>query len=174
MPAFSRTLRAVALTLAALAPALPAQSETMVTAAQDPAMVEAVETARRHLDRVFDTAFGAADTAHPALTLKIAFPVEGDGTGTVGEEVIWVANIARDGGRFTATLANEPLHLQGLAAGDSVTFDRDMIADWSLLGQAELLFGHYTTRVLLDTMPADQAAPVRAILSEDPLPEAWQ
>lgn len=168
------TFRVVALALATLAPTLPAVSDTVMTDAEDPAMVAAVETARSYLDRVFEVAFVEGDAAHPALTLKVGFPVTNGSDDTVGEEVIWVANVARDGGRFTASLANDPLHLEGLVAGDSVTFDRDMIADWSLLGQADLLFGHYTTRVLLDTMPEDQAAPIRAILSEDPLPQAWQ
>ena len=71
-------------------------------------------------------------------------------------------------------LANQPLHLVDLAAGDPVSFDEDMIADWGLAGDAGGLLGHYTTRVLLATMPEDHAAQVRALLSDDPLPAAWR
>lgn len=173
LPRLARPLVAVfvlALALAAAAP--PARAESVVTVTDDPAMVAAVAEAQSHLDRVFDVAIGADGAGHPALTLKVAFPA---GTGAeVGEEVIWVAQVARAGGRFTAILANEPLHLPDLAAGDTVTFDRDMIADWGLVGENGKLFGHYTTRVLLETMSQDQAAQIGALLNDTPLPATWQ
>lgn len=148
-------------------PALAADETVTVTAA-DPAMAAAVETARSHLARVLDTAIASDGTAHPALTLKVAFAVDD------GEEIIWVATVVRDGAEFTATLANEPLRLEGLAAGDTVRFTEAMIADWGLVGASGKLFGHYTTRVLLDTMPEAEAAPIRALLSDNPLPASWR
>lgn len=168
MTPFARMAQSVALALSLTLSAPPALAENVVIVADDPAMAAAIETARRHLPRVFGAAMDADGKAHPALTLKVAFQVED------GAEIIWVANVARAGKRFTAILANEPVYLADLAAGDAVTFDDAMIADWGLAGDAGRLFGHLTTRVLLETMPEDQAAPVRALLSEDPLPAAWR
>ena len=157
---------ALALALALTAPPAPADSVAIV--ADDPSMAAAIESAQSHLPRVFGAVMDADGKAHPALTLRVAFPVED------GAEIIWVANVARAGTRFTAIFANQPLHLAGLAAGDAMTFDEDMIADWGLAGDAGRLLGHYTTGVLLETMPQDQAAQIRALLSEDPLPASWR
>ena len=168
MPPFPRAARALALVLATLAWISPAPAETVITAADDPRMAEAIETAQSHLARVVELGIDADGQGHPALTLKVAFPVEG------GEEIIWVAGVSRKGTEWTGSLANEPLHLTGLAAGDTVTFDQGMIADWGLVDASGKLFGHFTTRVLLETMPEDQAAPIRALLSEDPLPASWR
>ena len=168
MARFSRFASLIACATAlALAP-VAAPAETVVTSAGDPAMAAAIATARSHLDRVFDEGFGDDGRAHPALTLKVAFPIE------TGEEIIWVAEVARSGAAFTGTLANAPLHLPELNAGDEVRFGEEMIADWGIVGAAGTLFGHYTTRVLIETMPEDQAGPIRALLNEDPLPAAWR
>lgn len=151
----------------ALAP-VTARADTVVTTAGDAAMTAAIETARSHLDRVFDVGFGENGRGHPALALKVAFPVE------AGQEFIWVAEVARTGGQLTGTRANAPLHLAGLRAGDEVRFTEEMIAAWGIVGASGKLFGHDTTRVLIASMPEDQPAPVRALLSDDPLPAAWR
>ena len=166
MPRLPRAARTLTFALAlALVPVI-APAETVVTEAGDPVIAAAIETARSHLARVFDVGFQEGGTAHPALTLKVAFPIED------GEEIIWVAEAARAGADMSGKLANDPVHLPGLSAGDTVTFTEDMIADWGIVGAAGKLFGHYTTRVLIETMPEDQAAAIRDLLSDDPLPAA--
>ena len=168
MTLFARIAQSIALAFSLTLAAPPASAESVVIVADEAAMAAAIETAQSHLPRVFDAVIDADGKAHPALILKVAFPVED------GEEIIWVANVARAGKQLTAILANEPVYLAGLAAGDKVTFDEDLIADSGLAGDAGRLFGHYTTRVLLETMPEDQAARVRALLSEDPQPATWR
>ncbi|MCB1330436.1 MAG: DUF2314 domain-containing protein [Maritimibacter sp.] len=161
---------ALALILAPLA--APAQTETTAETIRipqgDPAMAAAIETAQATLPMVFAAVLDADGRAHPAFTLKVAFPVE------TGEEVIWVSDVVRTPMGFTAALANAPRHLAGLSMGDTVTFQAPMIADWGLSADDGKLYGHYTTRALLATLPADAAERIRALLSEAPLPPGWR
>ena len=163
--------QALVLVLSLAVAPLAARCDTILTAADDPAMTAAIETARSHLDRVLNLAIPDTGIAHPALTLKVAFPVATDET---GQEVIWVAGVARTPSGMTGTLANEPLYMPDHQAGDVVAFDQDMIADWGLAGPSGRLFGHFTTRVLIATLPDDQAAAIREMLSDSPLPAAWR
>ena len=71
----ARMARSVALALALTAP--PAPADSVVIVADDPAMAAAIETAQSHLSRVFGAVMDPDGKAHPALTLKVAFPVEG-------------------------------------------------------------------------------------------------
>jgi len=158
----------LALGLAFTAPPAPCVAEDVVFVAGGSSMSDAIHAAQSHLPQVFAAVMDADGKAHPALSLKVAFPV-GD-----GEEVIWVSKVKHTGKRFTAVLANQPMYLEDLMAGDEVTFDKEMIADWGLVGDGGKLFGHYTTRVLLETMPADQAAQIRALLTPAPLPAGWR
>lgn len=159
---------ALTLAFAFVAPPTPCRAENVVFVASSSTMTDAIRAAQSHLPRVFAAVMDPDGKAHPALSLKVAFPV-GD-----GEEVIWVSKVKRTGKRFTAVLANQPMYLDGLTAGDEVTFTKEMIADWGLVSDGGKLLGHYTTRVLLETMPADQAAQVRALLTPAPLPAAWR
>jgi uncharacterized protein YegJ (DUF2314 family) len=157
----------------ALAAALPAraQDEVISFADDDPAMSAAVETARNHLGQVLTATISEVGVGHPALSLKVAFPVEGGETDT---EVIWLSEISLAQAGMAGKLANEPVNMAGLHLGDEVRFTQEMIYDWGLAGPDGKMFGHYTTRVLLHTLPEAQAAPIREILSDDPLPEPWR
>lgn len=163
---------ALALILAALAAPLPAQAqaqtETIRIPEDDPVMAAAIETAQASLPLVFAAVLDAEGRAHPAFTLKVAFPVE------TGEEVIWVSDVVRTPLGFSAALANDPRHLAGLSMGDTVTFQAPMIADWGLRADDGKLYGHYTTRALLATLPGEEAERIRALLSEAPLPAGWR
>lgn len=170
MPRPLRLVLAILFTLAATLPAR-AQDEVIAFSDSDPAMNAAIETARSHLGEVLTATINDFGVGHPALSLKVAFPVEAADMDT---EVIWISDISLAQEGMAGKLANEPVNMPGLHFGDEVRFEQSMIYDWGLAGPDGKILGHYTTRVLLDGLPQDQAAPIRAQLADDPLPEAWR
>lgn len=170
MPRLPHFILALALSIAATLPAR-AQDEVIPFANDDPAMSAAIQTAQSHLSEVLTATINEFGIGHPALSLKVAFPVEADDMDT---EVIWLSDISLAQEGMAGTLANEPVNMPGLHFGDEVRFAQDMIYDWGLVGPDGKILGHYTTRVLLEDLPEEQAAPIRAQLADDPLPEAWR
>jgi uncharacterized protein YegJ (DUF2314 family) len=55
-----------------------------------------------------------------------------------------------------------------------VAFDAGMIADWSYWTEGGTGYGNYTTRVVLEAMPKAEAAALRAMLSDTPVPPGWE
>jgi uncharacterized protein YegJ (DUF2314 family) len=156
-----------------LLPAGASRAEDSVVsfAVEDPDMVRAIEEARSHLDLVLSKLVDEEGKIHLALNLKAQLPVN---RLDVKAEVIWVSELALDGDRFHGKIASEPAYLAGVALGDPVSFTRAQIADWSVLSTDGRMYGHYTTRALLDDLPRAEAAAIADLLSPDPLPEAWR
>jgi uncharacterized protein YegJ (DUF2314 family) len=144
-----------------------AGDRTLEVAQGDTTMNAAQAEAQRHLDAflLHATEDGLSVTG---AALKVAFP-DADG----GNEVIWVEPFEVLQGGFAGRLANEPNALPGLARGDEVRFAEGEIRDWALWGGDGLLYGNFTTRVLLPRMRPESAARVAAVLSEAPMPPGW-
>ncbi|WP_121631598.1 YegJ family protein [Tropicibacter alexandrii] len=147
-----------------------AQDEVIDYVADDPRMNAAMAAALKHLDPVLALVVNEDGTPHPALNLKVAIPIR---MGPVTDEIIWIETIGRDDATFIGTLANEPMHFEG-AIGDPVRFEKGQIRDWSILTSTGQMFGHYTTRVMLDDLSDAEADGIRAILTPDPLPAGLQ
>lgn len=130
----------------------------------DPAMNTAIHQARESLEGFFSHTTKHADKT----ALKVAFP-----TSSGGLEHIWVDNSARNGDRFTGTLANEPDDLGAWRNGSEVTFNHDQISDWGINIDGRG-YGYFTVRVMLPRLDKESAAGLRAWLSEDPLPADWR
>lgn len=162
-----RGLLVLGLSLAA--PAATAQG--LPFHADQEGMRVAIEEARTHLDLVLSQLVDDDDKVHPALNLKIRIPTQHL---DIEEEMIWVDHLAIEEDRYAGTIANAPAYLKGTRLGSEVRFDRAQIVDWSVLDTSGLMYGHYTTRVLLQTLEPAQAAAVQELLMPDPLPEAWR
>lgn len=163
-----------ALAVSAALCALPAFAQDPVIgfSGDDPEMSAAIAEARTQLDVVLGQLVSPEGEIHPALNLKASLPVT---QLDVEVEVIWVEALSlTEDGRFTGQLANDPSFMPGFSLGDTVTFARDQVADWSVLSTDGRMYGHYTTRVLLDDLPAAEAAQIRDLLSPDPFPEVWR
>jgi len=110
--------------------------------------------------------------AHPEMaqdhSLKVGLPATGG-----GHEHIWVGHIQAKGDKITGLLANEPNALPGLKLGSPVTFTQGQISDWAYTKGGKL-YGHYTTRVVIKHIDPAEAAPVRAMLSENPVETSGQ
>ena len=127
--------------------------------AQDAVMNAAIAEAKASLP-AFLTRLDAGDIG-PGDSLKVGFPVDN------GHEHIWVNQIARKGDELTGVLANEPNWMPGLHQGSPVTFAPDLVSDWSYEKDGKL-WGNYTTRVMLPSLPPEDAAAVKANLSDTP------
>lgn len=135
----------------------------------DVAMNVAQSQAGANLDLFFRHGQAPGGASVLGAAVKVAFPTD-DG----GWEVIWVEPFEVRGDGFSGRLANGPNRLPGLLRGDQVHFARADIRDWSFWGEDGALYGNFTTRVLLPHMRPAYAARVASVLSESPIPEAWQ
>lgn len=142
---------------------------TVSFAPDDPEMETAISQARGSIMGFFGIMFGDNDVAHPAGSLKVAFPVEHE---AMSREHIWVSEIERAGCDFTARLANEPVAMDGVTLGSEVSFDSSMISDWGINADGQLL-GHYTTRVVISRLPAAQRQQYAAMLEGQSVTKNW-
>lgn len=130
------------------------------------AQVKAQESLPQFLENALDNQGIAVDGA----MAKVAFPVTVDGV--TGVEVIWVGPFGRVDNAFKGALANQPRDMQE-NAGDVMDFTQDMIRDWMIRGADGLLYGSYTTRVMLTDMDEASAKQLRQVLAPDPVPANW-
>lgn len=82
--------------------------------------------------------------------IKVAF-----GAPNGALEHMWVDSAQETDGMIVGILENEPRDVKALAIGDKVTFTNADISDWSYF-KGQKAEGHFTTRVLLRRMPAEQ------------------
>lgn len=135
-------------------------------------MSQAQTTAATTLDRFLAHTVDANGRAVETADIKVAFDVKN--AGGASHEVIWVTAFIQDGDQFRGKLSNEPNAMPGLHLGDMVEFSRDQVRDWGWYdATAGKLYGHYTTRVIVKELPAEQAAQIQALLSADPVPSGW-
>ena len=104
----------------------------------------------------------SGDPDYSEFSLKVALE-----TSTGSLEHIWVNRISGDASAMTGYLGNDPVDLAGLKYGDKVTFSSDQISDWQYF-KDDLMYGHYTTRVLLGRMPKEEAAIYASMMGEIP------
>lgn len=138
----------------------------------DPAAIEAKYQADLHTasDQArarlpyFWEHFEAPQSDEYDFALKAALPRR---DGQPGKEDVWVENIARAEDHITGELRVDPKHLGDLKKGAIVEFREADITDWAMFRGQDLI-GHYTTRVMLPRMDAEQAEVLRSILAENP------
>lgn len=134
----------------------------------DAAMNAAVEDARRSYPQFMATLTADSVSNRAAnYLIKVGLPTP-DG----GHEHIWVDSLRFEGGALVGALANIPDNLPGMSQGSRVEIDEALVSDWSII-TAEGMYGSFTTRVMLDVIPPDQAAQMRQVLTRDPLPADW-
>lgn len=136
----------------------------------DPKMNAAITEAQGTLGIFLANTLGPKNISLEGSSLKVSFDAA-----DYGDEIIWVSDFSHTSkGHYVGYLANEPHHLPGKHNGSKVRFDTQQIRDWAYYGENGQLFGHYTTRVMVTTMPQKQAKPIRDMLSDHPVPESWK
>ena len=132
------------------------------TTASDAVLNAAMKEARDTLG-VFWTRFDAQTPGVEAYGVKLRM------TGQDGfQEFIWAEPVSHTADEVIARLANEPLHLQGLRLGSEVRVKKDLIFDWGYERNGKL-YGHFTTRALINKMTAEERAQVEGRFSPTPL-----
>jgi uncharacterized protein YegJ (DUF2314 family) len=169
---------AAMLAVLALLGAQPAWAQKTGGASEDPVynyansddrMNAAVAEARRFYP-LFLATFRADSEANRAAhyAVKLGLPTP-DG----GHEHVWIDNLRYEGETLVGALANIPDNLPGLAVGARVEIDDALVSDWSIL-TLEGMYGSFTTRIMLDDIPAGDAAQLRRVLTRDPIPAYWR
>lgn len=148
------TAAAIALTAAPLPSALAQEAEPdpviefqTSDAKMNAAKAEAQETLPEWLAVLADPQAGASD-------ISFKFPLD-------GWEHIWVGNVSLDDGRLQGTLNNSP-HSEGWALGDPVSVPLELVSDWGYRGADGVMRGHRTTRVILEQLPPETVAAIKA------------
>ncbi|MFP5448037.1 MAG: YegJ family protein [Alphaproteobacteria bacterium] len=151
------------MTVAGCAEARPANEEMVFTAEDDPVVLAATAKARETLP-IFWRLHAANPEGYSAFALKVGLPTVTPGN----EEHIWVVDVVRDADGGRGRLANTPHDLGRLQAGSPVTFKDDQISDWQY-EKGGKLYGHFTSRAMMDRWNAAQRAQGLALFAPEPL-----
>jgi uncharacterized protein YegJ (DUF2314 family) len=104
-------------------------------------------------------------TAFDAASSKQDFTIKAGMTTKTGPaEHIWIQVSGRQGDEISGLLANEPFDIPGLHLGSKVTIKAAQVSDWAY-PKGGKLYGHFTTRVLMPQMAADEQAQMKAALA---------
>lgn len=122
----------------------------------------AVAEARKTLPVFWSKVEGAPGDV-TEFRLKIGLPTP---NGAV--EHIWADLVSRSGDEIIGKIVNDPVNLPDLKFGSVVRIAPETISDWSYMKGGKL-YGGYTMRALMDRLPPDSQAEVRALLSAQPL-----
>ncbi|MCU0829538.1 MAG: DUF2314 domain-containing protein [Tabrizicola sp.] len=162
---------AVIAALALTAPAV-AQDPVIDYATDDPQMNTAIAEAQATLPLFLAHALDAQGKGSDVALVKVGFPTVDSSEMDV--EHIWVSLFARhEDGSFTGMLANEPVALGDLRAGDEVAFTQAMISDWHMTAPSGLFWGSYTSRVMYE-QGAFGDTPFDQLFEADPVPAGWK
>ena len=127
----------------------------------DAGMNRAIEEARRHV-QVFEREL-AAPQAGRRYSVKKAFPTAD------GMEHMWLVDVKVVGGGFEGVLDNDPRDAPDAVIGRTYMVKRDEISDWLITDDQERIWGGYTIRAHLATLPEAERRAREAQLQ--PLPE---
>lgn len=80
-------------------------------------------------------------------------------------EHIWLTDVSFQNGEFKGTINNDPGIVGNVKIGQSWTIKKTAISDWMFMRDGKM-YGNYTMRPLLKTMPEEEAAKYRSILAD--------
>jgi uncharacterized protein YegJ (DUF2314 family) len=151
------------------APTEPGGDHVIAYHDTDTRMNTAIDQARALLPIFLDEFRAASSQSRGAFTVKVALPTS---AGT--REHIWAGDLRYDNGQLVGSLVNEPLDLPGLSLGSRVEINEADISDWSI-STPDGVYGAFTSRVMIEDMPPDQAAQYREALAltPQPTPPGW-
>lgn len=80
-------------------------------------------------------------------------------------EHFWLTDVKYDNGEFAGIINNEPGLVRNVKFGQTWTVKKDEITDWMYLN-GNKMYGNYTMRPLLNSMPKEEADKFRAMLGD--------
>ena len=79
-------------------------------------------------------------------------------------EHFWLTDIVYRNGKFEGVIGNEPGIVTNVKSGQKWTVKKSEISDWMFMREGKM-YGNYTIRPLLKTMPEEEAARFRSMLA---------
>ncbi len=147
----------------------PVADQVIGYADTDARMNGAIAEARALLPQFLAELRTARAQSRGAFTVKAGLRTS-DG----GREHIWIGDLRYEGDQLVGNLINEPYYLPGMRMGSRVEINPEDISDWTI-PTPEGVYGGFTTRVMLEDMPAAEAARYREQLgmTASPTPPGW-
>lgn len=131
--------------------------ETLVTSGYDQSEMEAaISRAQSEVDAFISELQSPTGTDH-----AVKAPIT-DGKET---EHFWLSDITYENSQFRGTINNDPGTVTNVQFGQSWTIAKSEISDWLYMKDGKM-YGNYTMRPLLETMPEDEAELYREMLAE--------
>lgn len=134
----------------------PRSNGVYSVADDDGAMEEAMSTARSTIG-TFVERINRPPATQSAASLKVRFEEHGN------VEHIWLADVGHKDGVFTGSVANDPVHITSVKAGDRVSIPLARVTDWMAIDNNELI-GGYTVRLLRDRASGEERKAIDASL----------
>ncbi len=125
----------------------PGKPPVLFFAADDPALEEAAEQARRTVD-TFLTELARTHGPPSQAQLKVRIE-EGDIV-----EHVWLVDLRYEHGMLYGVVGNDPLELREWKRGDPAMVDPNEISDWLLINEQGLQ-GGFTLRAARERIPPD-------------------
>ena len=130
--------------------------DTLVTSGYDEEeMAKAIERAISEVDT-----FIADLKTGQSMSYGVKVPIEDDGA----VEHFWLTGVTYDNNKFTGTIDNEPGIVSNVTIGQQYSVAKDEISDWMFLRDGKM-YGNYTMRPLLATLPEEEANRYRAMFA---------
>ena len=80
-------------------------------------------------------------------------------------EHFWLTDILFQNGDFIGSISNDPGIVHNVKVGQKWRVKKDEISDWMFRRNGKI-YGNYTIRPLLKTMPPNEAAKYRLLLAQ--------
>jgi uncharacterized protein YegJ (DUF2314 family) len=132
------------------------RGDPLIYPKNEKAVQAAAEEARANLP-AFWKAYDAAPSKTD-FTMKVAMP-----TSRGGVEHIWMDVRDHRGDEIDGTLANEPVDLPNYRIYSKVTVKPAQVSDWAYPKDGKF-YGHFTTRVLMSQVSAEERVATLAML----------
>lgn len=118
-------------------------------------MDAAIARARREVD-----SFIAEMSKGNGTNFSVKAPIEDQGE----TEHFWLTDVVYRNGKFEGVIGNDPGIVTNVKSGQKWTVKKSEISDWMFMRNGKM-YGNYTMRPLLKTMPEEEAAKYRSILA---------
>ena len=133
------------------------QPDTLIDSGYDEQEMEtAIARARKEVDR-FITELSQPTGENHAVKVPI--------TDSGETEHFWLINVSYRNGQFEGEINNEPGIVTNVRMGEKRKVNKADISDWMFMRGGKL-YGNYTMRPLLTTMPKEEADKYRSMFAE--------
>lgn len=92
---------------------------------------------------------------------SVKVPIKEDGV----VEHFWLVDVAYSEGKFQGTINNDPGVISGVTLGQNWEVGKFEIVDWMYMRDGKM-YGNYTLRPILKTLPQGDAAAIRNLMAE--------